>query len=141
MLTKHVALLQHLNNDPTLNPLSRQGGKRLMPIRIELLPLGIDNLDPMPPQGLPQPTEHHLDPSSQPLAALTLSSLKCPLQIVHSINHLTSNLSFPPNLCSLNVPSNPLPIILKISLSPLSQLQILIPLPLSVSQQGIEVLF
>jgi len=40
----------------------------------------------------------------------------------------------------LNIGSNPLPIILEISLGPLSQFQILIPLLLSIRKEGIDVL-
>ena len=79
----------------------------------------------------------------QPILRIPLrvqpSSLNSPLEVIENWHNLTQKLSFPSPSSSLNLRSHPLPIILEISLGPLGQVQILVPLPLCVRQQRLEI--
>ncbi len=67
------------------------------------------------------------------------SSLKRPLQIVEHRQNPPKHFSFSPTGSGQNLSAHPLPEVLKISLRPLCEVQILVPLPLSVSEQCIEI--
>ncbi|HWJ43275.1 MAG TPA: hypothetical protein VNR67_07565, partial [Solirubrobacterales bacterium] len=67
-------------------------------------------------------------------------SLECPLQIVDGLDHFQRDLRLPPNLGSLNLRVHPPAKVLEVSLGPLRQLQVLIPLPFSFGKKGNDVL-
>ena len=111
---------------------------------IELLPLRIDRLDPVPRQRVPQAPEDEQDAMGQPVLGVPLriqpSRLKRPLQVVEHRHHLPKHLSLPASRRSLNLRRHPLPEVLEVGLRPLGEIEVLVPLPLSVSQQRVEVL-
>jgi hypothetical protein len=82
---------------------------------------------------------------SKPILRIPLriqpSSLQRPLQIIEDRNHIPSHLSLPTKGRGLKITRYPLPVVLEVSLRPLGKVQILVPLPMSVSQKRVEVLF
>ena len=81
----------------------------------------------------------------QPVLGIALgvqpSGLNRPLQIVEHRHDLPNHLSFPSAASArLNLSRHPLAEVLEVSLGPLGQIEVLVPLPLSVSQQRVEVL-
>jgi hypothetical protein len=143
LLAEAVALLHDLDDRAGLNAVDGLGGESLMRLRIELLPSGIDNLDPIPLQRLPQRAKHQQHSMRQPVLRVTFRiqprSLQRPLQIVQHGQHIPRKLPLPASGSRLNIRGHPLPEVLEIGLSPLRQVQVLISLALRVSQQRIEI--
>ncbi|HEU5106381.1 MAG TPA: hypothetical protein VFU11_11135 [Solirubrobacterales bacterium] len=110
-----------------------------MLVGVELLTLGIDRLDAVSRERLPQSAEHHLDSGGKVLTA-PIGQLQSSLEVVDSIDDFPSNFDLAPCLRSLDVPSYALTEILEVGFGPPGQFEVLLFLSLGVSQQRIEIL-
>ena len=143
VVSEQVALLEYLQHHSRLNSLRRLGGKRFLCGRVEFLPPWIHRLDAIACQRVPQAPEHEQDAVSQCVVGVSFGvqtgSFYRSLKVVEHGHNLPKQVALPAGGCGLHLGRHPLAKVLEIGLRPLGQLQVLVPLPLRVLKQRIQI--
>lgn len=143
LLPEAVPLLHRLDDNAGLNAIGSLSRKRFMERGVEPLPSRIDSLDPVSRERVAQAPEYEQHTMRQTIVRISLgiqaSGLKSPLEVIEHRQNIPKHFSFPTPGGGQNISAHPLPEVLEVSFSPLRQVQVLVPLPLGISKQGIQV--
>jgi hypothetical protein len=116
-----------------------------MQLRIEPLSSRINSFNPVLGQRVAKAAKDQQHPMRQPVIGVSLRiktrGLNSPLQVIQNRNHVPNDFSFPTPRGGQNLSTHPLTKVLEVSLRPFREIQILVPLPLGIGQQVIQVLF
>src|SRR5262249_55694915 len=90
-------------------------------------------------QRFVHPTQHQLHATGQPIRTLP-AARQGPLEVVDRLDQLPSHRTLTAQRSRLNLSGHPLPIVLEVSLSPLCDLEVLVPFLLTAPTQGSKTL-